>query len=156
MKKYIALIASTLFMFFASVVSAEVTEGVVTKVLDGDTVIMQIEGRSERIRLSGIDAPEKDQVWGAESTRALAARVENKPVSLVWEQRDKYNRIIGTLYRGKVNINALQVAGGHAWHYKQYSNSKVLAGLELMARKRGYGLWSADGTPVPPWAFRRM
>lgn len=134
---------------------------VVTRVLDGDTVVVQIQNppqgfnRSERIRLADIDAPESDQAWGRESTRALQAVIENKQITLAFNDRDRYGRIIGTLYdQNNVNMNYWMVSEGHAWHYKQYSNSRVLAGLETQAKARRLGLWSQPN-PVEPWVFRR-
>lgn len=140
-------------------------EGTCLKVLDGDTIIFREAGAvdSIKIRLWGIDAPEKDQAFGPEATRKLARLIEHKSVTLRFHKdavesakgRDGYSRDLATIYRKGRNINLELVQGGYAWHYAYYAADVTeLADAERAARAAGLGLW-ADANPQEPRQFRR-
>lgn len=140
-------------------------EGTCLKVLDGDTIIFREAGAvdSIKIRLWGIDAPEKGQTFGAEATRKLARLIEHKSVLLRFheearesaEGRDGYSRDLATIFRKGRNINLELVKGGYAWHYAYYAAEETeLAEAERQARADGRGLW-ADAHPQEPRQFRR-
>lgn len=139
-------------------------EGTCLKVLDGDTIIFREAGAvdSIKIRLWGIDAPEKGQAFGAEATRKLARLIEHKAVLLRFQQearesaegRDGYSRDLATIFRNGRNINLEMVQGGYAWHYAYYAaQAAELAEAEHAARKARLGLWAEDA-PVEPRRFR--
>ena len=105
------------------------------KVADGDTItIRDGQNQKHRIRLGGIDAPEKDQPYGKESTQSLLELTSGKTVVIEYEKRDRYKRIIGKVLvdpPGEVFCMALdcvkkidagleQIKAGLAWHYKYY------------------------------------
>lgn len=72
--------------------------GKVTKVSDGDTVwVTDLKGEREKIRLNGIDAPESTQAFGKEATKMLASKIGFKEVKVVYDGRDMYGRILGTI-----------------------------------------------------------
>lgn len=130
--------------------------GKVVAVLDGDTIeILDSENKTYRIRLNGIDCPEKAQAFGQKAKQFTSDQCFGKNVKILVHSTDRYGREIGdvVLEDGTV-LNEELVASGYAWHYKQYSNDPVLAQLELEARKKKLGLW-VDPNPVPPWEYRR-
>jgi endonuclease YncB( thermonuclease family) len=101
----------------------------------------------------GHDAPEKNQSFGTKSKDALAGLVFGKTVTVQSKGTDRYGRTLGVISVGDTNVNQKLVAGGWAWHYKQYSSDQTLARLESQAKSAGSGLW-ADANPLPPWDFR--
>jgi len=134
--------------------SAAELRGKVVGVADGDTItVLDGDKVQHRVRLEGIDAPEKKQAYGSKSGDALAAKVHKKDVRIEWEKKDRYDRILGHVYLGDRWINKEMVTGGWAWHFKRYSSDKDLAAAEEKARAAGLGLW-ADKEPVPPWDYR--
>ena len=143
--------------------SAHTITGLVTRVIDGDTVMLRItEVRRQRtdvrIRLAGIDAPELHQPYGIEAKRALADLVLSNTVVVTWKQTDRDRRIIGTVMPagGRASsANEELVRYGHAWHYLRYSKNPALTEIQRGARSDRVGLW-ASGTAIPPWEFRKQ
>jgi micrococcal nuclease len=129
-------------------------EGTVLRVVDGDTFVFQTEEGSLKVRMDGIDAPEKDQTYGLESTKFLNAYLYKKG-KLIYKGVDRYGRTLGVLYVGDLNINLLSVEKGFAWHYKKYSADTALANAEVRARRAKLGLWK-DGGAIAPWEWRKM
>jgi micrococcal nuclease len=128
-------------------------QGKVVSIADGDTVTV-LRGREQvKVRLNGIDAPEKNQSFGTKSKDALAALAFGKTVTVRSSGTDRYGRTLGVIVADGVNVNEQLVANGWAWHYKQYSTDAKLAQLEASAKAGGKGLW-ADPNPLPPWEFR--
>lgn len=130
--------------------------GRVVRVADGDTVsILDMNKQQHKVRLYGIDTPERDQPFGIAAKKALAARVADRNVGVVIVETDNYGRTVGTIYLDEVNINASMVADGYAWWYQFYApNNPELKVSEETARDKGLGLWS-EPRPIPPWDWRR-
>lgn len=130
--------------------------GPVVSVLDGDTIEVLSNQRPERIRLHGIDCPEKGQAYGQKAKHAASAFVFGKEVTLQTFGKDKYGRTIGdVLLADGTNVNQELVKDGWCWWYRKYApGDTVLEGLEQEAREAGRGLW-ADPRPVPPWEWRK-
>jgi micrococcal nuclease len=149
--------SSLIFVFFLFPVVDQQYFRVV-RVLDGDTIeIIDDKEQTTRIRLEGIDAPEKSQPFGQKSKDYLSSWVASKYVSIKVKEKDKYGRTIATVYLpgdSTMSVNQRMVEAGFAWHYKQYSDDPTLMALELSARKRKIGLW-ADPNPEAPWEFRK-
>ena len=175
--KLIFLRSLTFLLFFSisSLVLAATLEGKVVKVADGDTItIMDNAGDKHRIRLGGIDAPEKDQPYGKESTQSLLELTSGKTVVIEYEKYDRYKRIIGKVLvdpPGEVFCMALdcvkkidagleQIKRGLAWHYKKYQSEQSVEDrgaygvAEVEAREKLLGLWKSD-KPMAPWSWRR-
>ena len=150
-------------------------EGNVVKVADGDTITIKDDsGNKHRIRLGGIDAPEKNQPYGKESTQSLLELTSGKPVVIEYEKRDRYNRIVGKVLvdpPGEVFCMALdcvkkidagleQIKKGLAWHYKKYQGEQSVEDrgtygvAEVEAREKDLGLWK-NSEPMAPWEWRR-
>jgi endonuclease YncB( thermonuclease family) len=116
------------------------------KVQFGDTLVT--------VRLAEIDAPEKRQAYGQEATEQLAVLVAGQWVRVVYSTKDMYGRVVGRLFCGSLDVNAIMVISGYAWVYRQYSKDHGLVELEEAAQTSKSGLWK-DSSPVPPWEWRR-
>lgn len=136
-------------------VAADFT-GPVVSVLDGDTIEVLHNQRPERIRLSGIDCPEKGQAYGHKAKEATSSLVFGKEVTLQTHGKDKYGRIIAdVLLPDGTSVNHELVKDGWCWWYRKYAPGDAeLEKLEMEARKANKGLW-ADQDPVPPWEWRK-
>jgi len=151
--KHVALTLYCL-LFCIQLASAESFECKVIGVSDGDTITVIDANKNEfKIRLSEIDTPEKSQAFGAQAKKALADKVFGQVITIVFDKRDRYGRIIGTIYLGKRWINKEMVEEGYAWHYKQYASSEELAAAEQKAREKKLALW-LDKNVTAPWEFR--
>lgn len=157
--RILLLIASLLLVHTAT---ADTINGRVVGVADGDTVtILDNSNTQWKIRLMGIDAPEKKMPFGQKSKEALSALVFNKQVQVEFNKRDKYGRTVGKIMVDGVDANLEQVRSGLAWHYKQYQREQspadriVYAQAEEQARAAKRGLW-ADADPTPPWDWRHQ
>lgn len=144
------------FISFAHLALAQTTIiGKVVGVADADTITVLDAGKTQhKIRLEGIDAPERGQAYGAKATEALKAALGDGSVKVLVSGKDRYGRSIGKVYAGKTSINSWLVANGWAWHYKAYSKDKILAELETKARAAKVGLWADSRAPQAPWEYR--
>lgn len=155
-------LATVLGLILISSASADVIKGHVIKVADGDTVtILDSSNTQHKIRLSGIDAPERKQAFGTRSQQALSAEVFGKVVLVDWNKRDKYRRIVGKILMDGQDVNLRQIQRGMAWHYKKYENEQdvadrsIYAQAEYQAQRDKVGLWG-DKKPMAPWDWRRL
>ncbi|MCY0853004.1 thermonuclease family protein [Cupriavidus sp. D39] len=139
-------------VFFASASAADFS-GTVVAVLDGDTIDVLVDKTPIRVRLAGIDAPEKSQPFGSRSKIALSNLVYAKQVLVQDQGPDRYGRRIGFVWMDGVSINLRQVEAGMAWVYRQYTNDASFLRAETNARAIRRGLWT-DTSPVPPWEYR--
>ncbi len=156
-----AVAAFALLCALGALARADVIRGRVVGVADGDTMtVLDASKTQHRVRLQGIDAPESSQAFGTRSKQHLSELVFNKEVSVEWEKRDRYGRVLGKVLVGGRDVCLEQVRAGMAWHYKYYQDEqspddrRLYAGAEREARAARRGLWS-DPAPVPPWDFRR-
>ena len=124
--------------------------------LDGDTVEILAGNVATRVRLNGIDAPEKAQPFGQRSRQALTAIVGGNTVLAVGEKRDRYGRLLATLILDGRDINAIQVYSGMAWvyRYKGLATEPEYLRYERDARTARRGLWS-EKEPVEPSIWRQ-
>ena len=156
MNKCLPIIALLLMPIF---LNAETIEGKVVGVSDGDTItvllVTESAKTSVKIRLSEIDTPERNQAFGTQAKQQLSKKIFGKIVTVEYQGKDRYGRIVGKIYLGKRWINKEMVAEGFAWHYKQYSKDKELAKAETKSRVKRLGLW-IDKDPMPPWKFRQQ
>jgi endonuclease YncB( thermonuclease family) len=139
---------------------AETITGRVVGVADGDTITLLDDAKRQyKIRLSGIDAPEKKQAFGQRSKESLSNLVFAKIVDVETDKVDRYGRRIGKIWVSGVDANLEQIKRGMAWHYKQYEreqskdDQRKYAKEELESRQARRGLWG-DAAPVAPWEFR--
>jgi endonuclease YncB( thermonuclease family) len=137
---------------------AETLTGKVIHVADGDTItILDSTNQQLKIRLSGIDAPEKAQAFGQRSKEYLSSLVQGKAVSIETTKKDKYGRHVGQVLLQGQDVNLEQLRAGLAWYYRQYERELTpeLRQSYAMAEanEARMGLWS-DAQPVPPWQWR--
>lgn len=138
---------------------AETLTGYVTEITDGDTiVVLDADHRQHRIRLAGIDAPERHQAFGSRSTESIAKLTFNKNVTVVWK-KEHQGRPIGKVTANGVDVGLEQVKAGMAWWYRKYAKEqsptdrRLYEQAEQQAQAQRLGLW-ADKYPTPPWEFR--
>lgn len=133
--------------------------GRVVHVSDGDTVIVQKNnGEKIKIRMYGIDAPEKAMPYGPQSTGILKSMIANQVVEVRVYNLDRYGRSVAKLYCNRQDINAEMIRLGAAWHYKAYDKSSDYMSydqLERNARAARRGLWNRNN-PQPPWEYRKI
>jgi len=129
--------------------------GTVTRVVDGDTIVVELSSGVIRVRLYGIDAPEHNQPGGYESASTLRSMVERKQVSLEPINQDRYSRMVAKVFLGRTNVNAEMVSRGEAWVYRHYVRGpdRQWCTFEAEAREKRLGLWKARNA-IPPWTFR--
>ena len=132
----------------------------VISVADGDTVtVLDSRKKQHKIRLAGIDAPEKAQPYGKKAKKYLSALVYKKTVCVDWYKKDKYRRLIGRIFVGNTDVNFKMVNRGLAWHYKKYQHEqsktdrKEYSEAETDAKLAVIGLWS-EPDAIPPWKWR--
>ena len=130
--------------------------GPVVSILDGDTIEVLHNLRPERVRLSGVDCPEKGQPYGQRAKQAASALAFGKEVTLQTHGHDKYKRTLAdVLLPDGTSVNHELVKDGWCWWYGKYApRDTVLEGIEKSARGAKKGLWS-DPQPVPPWKWRK-
>lgn len=140
---------------------AEQLHGTVVSITDGDTIVVLDQAKIQhKIRLAGIDAPERHQAFGNESRQQLAAQVFQKAVVVDATKKDRYGRLIGKVLVNDQDACLAQVESGLAWHYKAYEREQEsvdrmrYAAAEDAARKSRRGLW-VDPNPIPPWEWRK-
>jgi hypothetical protein len=112
------------------------------------------QSQGERIRLYGIDCPEKKQAFGKRAKQFTSNMVFGKTVEVRPVTIDRYGRTIAWVYENGDCLNEELLGAGLAWHYKRYSSDRHLAELENEARQQKAGLW-CDPYAIPPWDFRR-
>jgi|GEM_PF-255278 len=135
-------------------------QGLVVGVSDGDTITIRDDhNNSMKVRLQGIDAPEKGQDFSNVSRQHLADLVAGKQVDVEYEKLDQHGRIVGKVMLKDRDVCLEQVKAGLAWHYKYFekeqtaSDREEYAAAENQARAAKVGLWQYE-SPTPPWEFR--
>ena len=141
----------------------------VQRVVDGDTVhVIDKAGKKFKVRLTGIDAPEKNQPYGLAATYKLTEILINKLVLLKSKPNngkpytvDRYKRVLAKIILDGKDINLSQVLTGYAWHFKRYqkqqspSDRELYSEAEIDAKKNELGLWE-EKNPIAPWKWRKM
>jgi micrococcal nuclease len=95
--------------------------GKVVKIADGDTLTLLVGKTQIRVRLDGIDTPERVQPFGRKAGQALAKKVFGKVVQIDDLGKDRYGRTLGIVRLGKRNVNLELVREGWAWWYRKYA-----------------------------------
>lgn len=150
-----------LLALFFPLAWADTVTGRVVGVADGDTItVLDAANQLRKIRLEGIDAPEKSQPFGQCSKQSLSDLVYGKVVKVDTHKSDRYGRQVGKVLIQGVDVNLEQVSRGLAWHYKAYAREQAAvdqskyASAEDAARSARKGLWR-DAAPMPPWDWRK-
>ena len=133
-------------LYFASSEPAQIQQSRVIKGL--------LDGKTYKIRLSEIDAPERSQPFGRQSKVYLRNLLEKGVFDAHINQQDQYGRYLAKIYSNGIDINRAMVAGGMAWVYDLYVIDTTLYKDQIEAQKKKKGLWSKR-QPAPPWEWRR-
>ncbi len=156
------LIASVFFVFLSLTAFGDTLTGKVGRVVDGDTLyVLDANSQQHKIRLAGIDAPERRHAYGLASRKHLLSIVAGKQVRVEYQKRDRYGRIVGKVLLDGIDVCLEQVKAGFAWHYKKYQHEQsaedreLYADAENQAREGRLGLWR-ENNPIPPWEHRRL
>jgi endonuclease YncB( thermonuclease family) len=162
MKKFLTLLFLLLNLVVFGVSAETILDGRVVEVADGDTLtVLDAQKKTHKIRLLGIDAPEKAQAFGQKSKESLSGLAFQKQVQVRSSKKDRYGRTVGQVFVGNMDVCLEQVKLGMAWHYKTYQREQtpedrvLYDRAESQAREQRLGLWQ-DPSPIEPSAFRRQ
>lgn len=154
-------ITATALLCFLGSATADTLSGIVVGISDGDTLtLIDRKNQSHRIRLQGIDAPEKKQAWGRRSAQNLAVLTFQKEAIAECDKGDRYGRKVCKIFIDGQDVNLAQIEAGMAWWYRTYaakqslSDRSIYETREESAKAAHAGLWAAPN-PRPPWEWRR-
>ena len=143
-------------LLVSQVSNAEYLESLkIKRVVDGDTIHVFYQDEVYKIRLTEIDAPERDQPYGSNSTEYLKNLLIEGKVDVDISGTDRYGRKLGRLYWRGIDINRELVSAGYAWVYDQYVTDNSFYENQSKARNSKKGLWE-DQNPLEPWNWRKL
>ena len=149
-----------IYLISAIGVQAETLVGKVVGITDGDTItVLDADKTEHKIRLMGIDAPEKKQNFGSASKQTLSNYIYQKEVTVEYKKKDRYQRILGKVILDKQDVCLAMISDGMAWHYKDYEKEQsktdrdLYSQAEVKARESRIGLWQLSNA-IKPSAFR--
>jgi endonuclease YncB( thermonuclease family) len=155
----IVLLASALG---ATAVHGRDFDGRIIGIQDGDTVtVLDSAKQQHRVRIVGIDAPEKAQAFGASAKENLSRLAFGKQADVRCSKRDRYGREVCNVFVAARDVGLEQVRSGYAWWFREYAREqspedrKTYADAESEARAARRGLWR-DAVPIAPWDWRRQ
>ncbi len=155
-------------ILITSATYGETLIGTVTRVWDGDTVTLSVDGQDHRVRLAAIDAPEHDQPYGDQARNALSDLVLGETSRLETEKTDPYGRLVGRLWvrpadcpdcGQTLDAGLAMLTVGLAWWYRRYADEQSPEArgqyefAEYEARAKRAGLWQ-DEDPIAPWDWK--
>ena len=149
---------AVILFFFTSLSICHAWPGKVVSVTDGDTIKVLHDGKEEKIRLYGIDTPEKGQDFGKKAQELTGSLVAGKIVEVQQKDIDRYGRIVGLVSVDGDSLSELIINNGYAWVYKQYCKEDFCSEwikAEEVARSQKKGMWS-DPHIIPPWEWRHQ
>lgn len=165
LKNFIWILALLLLLFYSAGYNIppdtpyRQISGQVAYVIDGDTFQLSSHKLGDiRIRIAEIDAPELHQPYGQKAKSYLRDLIESKDVICNITEKDRYGRYIAKINvpgTRNIDVAAEMVRAGYAWHYKKYSASQELANIEMKAKLKKKGLWSAQDA-IAPWLYRQQ
>jgi micrococcal nuclease len=126
------------------------------QVYDGDTVKLRDADGAFKLRITDIDAPERNQAYGKKSRRALTQLCKGRDI-LVTAQltgMDKYQRYLGRLQCNQIDASIYLTERGLAWHNSKYSSDVSIYQAQRQAQFNKIGLWQ-EPNPIPPWVWRQ-
>lgn len=158
MKQFFKAFPLAIILFCVSCSLSTAFQGKVLGVSDGDTITVMHDGKGEKIRLYGVDCPEKAQDFGQKAKRFSSDMVFGKTVDVESVVTDRYGRTIGIVRLDGKCLSEELIRNGLGWVYTRYCD-KAFCGqwkqLEEMAKSAKAGLWSKPD-PTPPWTFRHV
>lgn len=159
MTRYFCITFYALLVLLLSTGRAVAWEGIVVKIIDGDSLTVQRNGKMYKIRLYGIDTPEYRQPYSNKAKQFTKRLAYGQMVTVAEKDVDRYGRIVALVVRRDKLVNRELVREGLAWYYPKYCRDQPLCGelqqLERKARKERRGIWR-DENPVSPWDWKRQ
>ena len=145
----------TVFLMVLNCYAQRIT-GKVIRVSDGDSFTLLTDNNHEvRIRLYGIDCPEKEQPYSKAAKEFTGNILKVGAVEVEQKDIDRYNRIVGiVIVADSINLNEQLLKKGFAWHYQYYDNNPMWTAYERIARESKQGLWK-EPNPISPWQWRK-
>jgi micrococcal nuclease len=151
---FVALVVVLKSCAFAQ--AQDTTTAMAIRIMDGDTFeVLTMEKTTERIRLYGIDCPERNQPFSTAAKNKLADLIFSKQIKFIRKDIDRYGRTVAMVFVNQENVNESLLRAGLAWHFKRYDQNPAWDTLEKEAARKRSGLW-ADAQPVPPWSWRKQ
>jgi len=154
MQHTVVALALVIFFFFPQLAYADLT-GQVINITDGDNLVVVIDKQWVRVRLAGIDAPEKNQPFGTDSKQSLSDLCFWEQVTVASKGKDQYGRMLAKVRCRDVDAGEEQLRRGMAWVYNRYAKDPSLNPLQEEAKVAKRGLW-VDPHARPPWKWREM
>ena len=147
----------TIFALLLSLlIRSEYFDGLeIKKIIDGDTVHVFFKDEVYKLRLTEIDAPERDQPFGIDATNYLKELLGEGKVDIDISGTDRYGRKLARLYWKGKDINRELVSAGYAWVYDEYVTDYSFYDDQTKAKLYRRGLW-VDSDPIKPWIWRRL
>ena len=149
-----------LLLLLSTGAPAEMLTGRIVGISDGDTLtLLDVEHVSHKIRVAGIDAPEKKQPFGEKAKTSLSALAYNRTAEADCRKIDRYRRYVCVVFVAGKDVGLEQIKAGMAWWYQQYAKEQTkqervdYEQAEFLARRHRYGLWNSKN-PMPPWDWR--
>ena len=146
----------SILVIFPLLLSAQLLKGKAVKITDGDTFTLLVDGHEQvRIRIDGIDAPEKGQAFGNRAKEYLSGMIWGKELTVKVSKKDKYGRSIGKISTPEIKEVGLEmIKAGLAWQYRDYNKDESYAEAEKLARENKKGLWIYKN-PIRPQDYRK-
>jgi micrococcal nuclease len=158
MKAFFVLLVLIITPFYSALSAQSDFSAVVTKIIDGDSIVVKTGKRFIEVRLYGIDCPEWNQRFSAEARKYTTVLLHRKRITVTPLYYDSYGRLVALLSQNGQDINGALVKSGSAWVYPRYCRKSVCDGWladQQIAKENGKGLW-ADESPVSPWRWKTM
>lgn len=156
----VGILACCAAAFAASPAAAAQLEGRVIRVVNGvKLVVLDAKNTQHRVRLAGVDVPNKGQPYAEQAAANLVRLVTNKNVKVEWARKNANGYLVGKVLLDGKDVGLLQIGSGLAWHYRMFSHwqspedRNAYSAAQATASALGAGLWS-DFSPTPPWEFR--
>ena len=146
----------TILLMFPLLLSAQILMGKAVGIADGDTFTLLVNGNEQvKIRIDGIDAPEKKQDFGNRAKEYLSGMIWGKELTVTVTKKDRYGRSIGKISTPEIpDVGFEMIKAGFAWQYRDYNNEKAYEDAESLARQNRKGLW-LDNNPKRPQDYRK-
>lgn len=137
-------------------------EAQIVNIADGDTLTVLASDQTRyKIRLQGIDAPEKKQAFGQACKTSLMRLSDDQAAQVEAFKQDRYGRIVAKVTVNGKDLALEQIKAGCGWHYAAYEkeqslgDQKAYTQAEQQARAAERGLWQ-DARPIAPWNYRQQ
>jgi micrococcal nuclease len=158
MKKGFSIVWLAVLCFLLLTCPAWAWSGKVIGIADGDTITVLHDKQPQKIRLYGIDCPEKRQPFGNKAKQFTSELVFGKLVDIEPVATDRYGRAVAFVRVENITVNEELIKEGLGWVYVRYCKLPLCAewqSLQLAAQHEKRGLWRHSGE-IPPWEFRRQ